>query len=202
MNAEQLLWQRIQRHLQIRPDGDPGMQTAKAVAAKLGLKMVAVEPSQSSQIWPVDREAEMTKFFGSPGDNLVKITVPYPLYYFGERRDEITVNAKIADAVLRVLQKTLHHYGLAKIKKLKLDQFAGCFNNRPKTGGGSRSTHAWAAALDWAAAENAYKMTSETALFAGAEYESWWSFWEAEGAVSLGRARDFDWMHVQFARLR
>ena len=25
--------------------------------------------------------------------------------------------------------------------------------------------------------------------------------WEAEGAVSLGRARDYDWMHVQFANL-
>ena len=34
-----------------------------------------------------------------------------------------------------------------------------------------------------------------------ADYDKWWEFWEEEGAVSLGRARDFDWMHVQFARL-
>ena len=25
--------------------------------------------------------------------------------------------------------------------------------------------------------------------------------WEEEGALSLGRVRNYDWMHVQFARL-
>jgi hypothetical protein len=28
-----------------------------------------------------------------------------------------------------------------------------------------------------------------------------WRIIEGEGAVSLGRARNFDWMHWQFARL-
>ena len=31
--------------------------------------------------------------------------------------------------------------------------------------------------------------------------ERWWALWEEEGFVSLGRAGDFDWMHVQAARL-
>ena len=33
------------------------------------------------------------------------------------------------------------------------------------------------------------------------EYAAFWQFVEAEGAVSLGRARDYDWMHFQFATL-
>lgn len=37
--------------------------------------------------------------------------------------------------------------------------------------------------------------------FAHPDYDAWWRCWEAEGWVSLGRARDFDWMHVQAARV-
>jgi hypothetical protein len=33
------------------------------------------------------------------------------------------------------------------------------------------------------------------------EYAPFLDLWEAEGFVSLGRARNFDWMHVQAARL-
>jgi len=33
------------------------------------------------------------------------------------------------------------------------------------------------------------------------ECETWWQIWESHGAISLGRQRDYDWMHLQFARL-
>ena len=37
--------------------------------------------------------------------------------------------------------------------------------------------------------------------FWGPEYDAWWRCWESEGWVSLGRLRNFDWMHIQAAKL-
>lgn len=206
--ADRALWQKIQQHLaatlkiELRPDGDPGGDTGKAVAQALGLIDPTAPPTApvASQ-WPRDRRAEMDAFYGPPGTGHVQIVPSYPLKYEGKVVPKITVHSKIAPAVLRVLQQTLDHYGITKIRALGLDQYDGCFNHRPKRGGSTLSTHAYAAALDWCAAKNSLHQDHRTALFAGPEYEAWWRFWEAEGAVSLGRARDFDWMHVQFARL-
>jgi hypothetical protein len=33
------------------------------------------------------------------------------------------------------------------------------------------------------------------------DYDPFWRFVYDEGAISLGRERDYDWMHFQFARL-
>ena len=45
------------------------------------------------------------------------------------------------------------------------------------------------------------RMDSTEAEFAKPEYDKWWECWEDEGWTSLGRTRDFDWMHVQAAHL-
>ena len=47
-----------------------------------------------------------------------------------------------------------------------------------------------------------HRMIRDTARdFAQAELAPNAGRWEEEGWISLGRARDFDWMHVQAARL-
>jgi len=143
----------------------------------------------------------MVAFYGQPGTGHTQITPPYQLYYDGQVVRKITVHSKIAEPVLRVLNKTLAHYGPEGVHTLKLDVYDGCYNDRPKRGGTSRSVHAYAAAIDFCASENTLHQDHRTALFAKQAYVAWWQFWEAEGAVSLGRARDYDWMHVQFANL-
>ena len=201
MNAQEIaLWQEIQRRVDCRPDGIPGGNTARAVAKALGIRPEIIQaPDTGKRQWP--RESEMAAFYGPPGTGLKQIVPPYPLYYAGKRVPTITVNWRIADSVLRVLTEVRGIYGEEEIQRLKLDVYDGCFNNRPKRGGTSLSTHAYAAALDFCAAENPLKANHTTALFAKPEYRPWWEAWEREGFVSLGRARDFDWMHVQAARL-
>jgi hypothetical protein len=172
--------------------------TASKVAAALGIN---ANPSDAPGHWPRDTTLEMESFYGLPGTGLVRIIPPYALFYAGKKVDGITVHKKIADPVMRVLAKVLAHYGPERIEELRLNIYDGCYNNRPKRGGTSLSTHAYAAAIDWCAESNALRQDHNTALFARPDYVAWWQAWEAEGAVSLGRARDFDWMHVQFARL-
>jgi len=48
---------------------------------------------------------------------------------------------------------------------------------------------------------NQLKWGRDRAVFARPEYEPFWQIVESEGLVSLGRAKNFDWMHFQAARL-
>jgi hypothetical protein len=113
----------------------------------------------------------------------------------------ITIHSKCAESAGRVLQKAFDHYGMEKLKDLGLDLFGGCYNNRPMRGGTQLSMHAYACAIDFDPERNQLKWSKKQARLAKADCIKWWEFWEAEGWVSLGRARDFDWMHVQAARL-
>ncbi len=90
-----------------------------------------------------------------------------------------TLGEKTEDGVItslgRIWQKVKEVYGERDIKRLGLNQFGGCFNNR--------------------------KMRQGQATFARTEYDEWWNIGEEEGWVSLGRTIYFDWMHVQAARI-
>lgn len=198
-SEETILWQEIQRRLGERPDGDPRILTARAVAKAIGIRSSSIPAPEGKFLWP--KESDMAEFYGPPGTGLLTIKSPYQLYYDGQPINRITVHQKIAGPVTRVLERVLKDYGPAEIKRLQLDQYDGCYNNRNKRGGTSKSTHAYACALDFCAAQNPLHANHTKALFAKPEYGYWWASWESEGAISLGRERDFDWMHVQFARL-
>jgi hypothetical protein len=55
--------------------------------------------------------------------------------------------------------------------------------------------------MDWDPERNQLKWGRDRASLDASVYDFWWRTWEAEGWVSLGRSRNFDWMHVQAARL-
>lgn len=149
----------------------------------------------------LDTTEKIKAIFGDPGEtNLVEMIFPYPMYYDGKLVKKTRVHKLIKDRVLRVLNKVLLVYGLEKIKELGLDQFGGCFNYRLMRGGTKLSTHAWAIAFDWDAANNQLKWNHHKARLAKPEYDAWWNAWEEEGFESLGREEDRDWMHVQAAR--
>ena len=68
-------------------------------------------------------------------------------------------------------------------------------------GGSSWSIHSWGAAVDLDPDNNQLKWSKPKATFSKAEYGDFWKIVEAEGWISLGRERNFDWMHFQAAYL-
>lgn len=150
-------------------------------------------------VWP--RQKDMLAFYGAPGTNLVRIDPPYPIYFAGKEVRTYLINEKCRDSRMRVYERTLAEYGQPRIHELEIDVFGGCFNNRPMRNGKALSTHAFACAEDWNPAKNGLRSTRETAQFARPEYRGFFDAFESEGWISLGRARNFDWMHWQAARL-
>lgn len=154
--------------------------------------------------WPLEREADLNAFYGQPGKNLVLLDLPYPLRLSWDTATIVTrtqCNAVVKDSLGRVLTKVRKHYGLTGIQALRLDLYGGGFNMRAKRGGTTLSMHAWGIAFDFDPDHNRLLWDRNRAGFAHPDYDAWWRYWEAEGWVSLGRSRDFDWMHVQAARV-
>ncbi len=152
--------------------------------------------------WPVENDVALKAFYGDVGKNQTRLTLPYPHRLSWNKRQVVKslfCHEKVKDSMLRVLTKVLEHYGPEEIKKLHLDIWGGCLNVRKKRGGTTWSTHSWGIAMDYDPDNNSLRWGADRALFARPEYDKWWQFWEEEGWVSLGRAKNYDWMHVQAA---
>lgn len=152
--------------------------------------------------WPLERDLEA--FYGPPGAHLVMLDLPYALRLSWDLRTRVRrtqCHVKVRDSLRAVLDAVLAHYGADGIEALCLDRYGGGYNHRNKRGGSSLSTHAYGIAFDFDPERNRLRWGRDQAAFAGLAYEPWWRCWEQEGWLSLGRARNFDWMHVQAARL-
>lgn len=183
----------VQHVVGAKPDGKIGSETLSKIAAALGL-----------HVWPSQAEVRSGKsIFGKAGDesNLVNVVPPFPLYYDGQAVKTIRVHKLIKSAVLAALEKIKAAYTPAEIHRLGLDDYGGSYNYRSTASGKSLSMHAWGIAFDFAPAKNAYSTKAPRASLSLPECRAFWEAWESVGAVSLGRERNYDWMHVQFATL-
>lgn len=152
--------------------------------------------------WPL--QSGVSKFFGAVGANQTTLIFPYPMRLAWQVKTIVkrtSCHEKVHDASKRVLTRVRDHYGLTRVKQLGLDLFGGCLNVRKMRGGSAYSMHAWGIAWDFDPDHNQLKWNHLKARFAKPEYQKWFELWEEEGFVSLGRVRDFDWMHTQAARL-
>ncbi len=193
-------------------DGYWGPQTQYAFDSLLFLEEHGRLPSswrdqqtvdRNPNLWPAENANEMTSFYGAAGENLVTIELPYTHRLSWDLRktvSRLTCNIKVADSLHRVLSNVRQKYGDDGIRALRLDQYGGCFNKRKKRGGSSWSTHAWGIAIDYDPDHNQLRWGRDQAGFARPEYDDWWACWEAEGWVGLGRADNYDWMHIQAAK--
>jgi hypothetical protein len=141
--------------------------------------------------------------YGKPnqqGSYLTTIQLPYPMRLAWDKKTTVKTmrcHKLVADDFQKVFADLLAHYGLAKIQELGIDLFGGCFNFRAMRGGSDYSRHSWGIAIDLDPERNQLKETSKTARFARAEYQPMIDIFYKHGFVSLGREKNYDWMHFE-----
>lgn len=154
-----------------------------------------------------DRRPDRAADYGPAGGaqcTAGEITVPWKMILAWDTSQVIRTircHEKVAASGQRAFDRIAAHYGPVGIRDLGLHLFGGCYNYRVKRGGRSLSTHAYGLAIDFDPARNQLRWGADRARLAQRDAVPFWEAWEAEGWVSLGRARNFDWMHVQAVRL-
>ncbi|MBB3772011.1 hypothetical protein FHS55_002620 [Angulomicrobium tetraedrale] len=155
--------------------------------------------------WPT--QAGVRQFYGEPGSPACTtgmVDLAYPMRIAWDKSQVIRrfrCHEKVASAFQAVFAQTLDAYGIDAIQRLGLDLFGGCYNYRPMRGSNAWSMHAWGIAVDLDPERNQLKWGRDRAVFAKPDYERFWQIVEGQGLLSLGRARNYDWMHFQAALL-
>lgn len=164
----------------------------------------ASSPAGARTSWPTLAEVRTGKsLFGPPGGRQTTIQLAYPMrlaWDLGTTVTRMSCHQLVAAPLDTIWRETLTHYGMDRIKVLRLDLFGGSYNYRKSRGSNNLSAHAWGIAVDMDPERNDLKMTAREATFDGPEYDAWWRIVESTGAVSLGRTKNYDWMHFQFCR--
>jgi len=144
------------------------------------------------------------KKYGTPTETgaayLVTVNLPYPMRLAWDLDTTVTrlrCHKLVSDKFEAVFKDILTHYGLPKIKELGIDLFGGCFNFRRMRGGSAWSKHSWGIAIDLDPARNTLKETAKTARFARPEYKEMIDIFYKHGFISLGREKNYDWMHFE-----
>ncbi len=153
-------------------------------------------------IWP--RQADVMSFYGSVGENQTHIEVPYDMVLAwapDTRIRRMTLHQKVAPSAERVMNRIVEIYSPAERRALGLHLFGGSLNVRRMRGGSRYSMHSWGIAIDFDPQRNALMAHRPEARLSHGDARPFWEAWADEGWLSLGRTRDFDWMHVQAARL-
>lgn len=151
--------------------------------------------------WPNQDFPSMTAFYGNVGENQTQLLLPYPMRLSWEPAKtvrKITCHSKVHDSLKQILSDILVHYGsMDEISKARMDLFGGCLNVRKVRNGTTWSIHSWGTAIDLDPEHNGLNMHREQASMPSEVI----AIFESEGWVSLGHARDYDYMHFQAATL-
>ena len=143
------------------------------------------------------------KKYGFPTENpnyLTVLNLPYPMKLAWDKNvfvNKITCHKLVSDKLELIFKEILDYYGLEKIKELGIDIYGGCYDFRKMRGGNDYSRHSWGIAIDLDPERNLLKETSKTARFARKEYKPMIDIFYKYGFISLGREKNYDWMHFE-----
>lgn len=189
-------------------DGWAGEATRRAFSAmllaRLPVSTVAPVPPAAPR-WP--SQDDVIKFYGPAGGpdciaGKVKSPVPFTLAWSPAAAVRVfSCHRKVETQMNAIFSEAVAHYGETRFVELRLNVFGGCYNVRKMRGGDRMSTHSWGIAVDLDPDRNQLSWGRGKAAFSRPEYEPFWKIVEAQGGVSLGRVKNFDWMHFQFATL-
>jgi len=150
--------------------------------------------------------AELLKKYGTPSETgtpyLTKMALPYPMVLSWDKATKVTsirCHKLIAENLRKVFDDILLEYGLPRIQELGIDLFGGGFAYRKMRGGSDWSRHSWGVAIDLDPVRNQLNETAKTARFARPEYKPMIDIFYKHGFVSLGREKNYDWMHFEIA---
>lgn len=151
--------------------------------------------------------AQLNSKYGTPNATgkgyLTTITLPYKMRVAWDRKTYITkmqCHKLVAKAFINVFNDILAHYGYERLVALGIDLYGGCFNYRLMRGSTKTlSRHSWATAIDLDPDRNLMHETSATARFARKEYQPMIDIFYKHGFMSLGKEKNYDWMHFEIA---
>lgn len=185
---------------------DPATVDALRSSASVGSRPDGFDPAPGAPaakpIWP--KQANVPSFYGAVGTSQVRVELPYPMLLAWDLKVEIqriSLHQKVAASAERAFAQIAKEYSPSDRADLGINIFGGSLNVRKMRGGSAYSMHSWGIAIDFDPERNQLKWTRDRARLAKADATPFWNAWEEEGWVSLGREANYDWMHVQAARL-
>jgi predicted DNA-binding antitoxin AbrB/MazE fold protein len=142
--------------------------------------------------WPGTSQAELTQFYGKPGDESQLVNLPVEdldVFYEGKKVKTIRCHKKVSASLRRILEK------IQKSKhNIILRKYDGCYNNRSMRGGSTPSLHARGAAIDFDAANNGNHTSWPNAATMPFEVME---IFAKEGWIAAGAFWGRDAMHFQ-----
>lgn len=177
-------------------------QTAAAVENRQTPEAEIQKIALVGDVWP--RQPGVPAFYGPVGSRQTRVDIPFDFYLAWSKTTRVksmTLHEKVAASAGRILQEIAALYTAAERKALGIDLFGGSLNVRKMRGGASWSMHSWGIAIDFDPERNQLTWGAGKARLSHADALPFWKAFETEGWLSLGRARNYDFMHVQAARL-
>lgn len=181
-------------------DGLAGYETQYAIE-----QFNSVKSGTKPEIWRAsDNSTDRETIFGPAGGPRCTAGTarsPFPLKLSWDLSNTITsfrCHELVADKFSRIYENIADTYTKQQIADIGLDIWGGCYNYRNMRGGSTLSTHAYGIAVDTDPVRNQLRWGRDRARLAKSDAEAFWRIVEAEGAVSLGRTKNYDFMHYNF----